>query len=662
MNSIKSKLIISFSTLILFSTLTIGLISMVNAERALTRESENALSSLVEEGAKVTQSRMETLIQTLEMITLNESIKGMNWDMQKRMLLTQISGTDFMTMAVVDLNGMAQYIDGTADDLSDCDYVTQALQGEANISDVMISSETGEPVIMVAVPIYCEKNVVGVLVGKRDGNTLSQMIEDTGYGENGYAYIINHEGVVVAHPDKEKVLNQFSPIAEVENNPSLQSLATLFDTMIQTDAGISDYRADGENLYAGYHKIEGTNWTLVITADTKEVLEASNNLKAFMLITIPIILVLSVIFVYIIGTSISKPIIRTVKQAGKIANLDISENIEEKYLKKKGEVGILARSLQDITSSIREIVGEISNSSQQLAAASEELTATAEFSANTSGEIAGTITEIAKGAMEQAQYTQEGSDKADRMGRIIEQDHSNLQEMNQVSKQVVRVIEEGIKDIELLSEKTEENNQASQKIYTVVMKTDESSKKIAQASSVIASIAEETNLLALNAAIEAARAGEAGKGFAVVADEIRKLAEQSASSTHEIDEKVSELLANSKEAVGTINSMTEVIKEQSESVNRNKVNYKSIEAAINDVSGAVNKLNVSGTKMQNMKIEIMDALQNLSAIAQENSASTEEVTASIQQQTASVEEIAKSSDDLANLAENLHTTITRFKI
>lgn len=67
-------------------------------------------------------------------------------------------------------------------------------------------------------------------------------------------------------------------------------------------------------------------------------------------------------------------------------------------------------------------------------------------------------------------------------------------------------------------------------------RTNDSVQKIQQATTIISSIAEETNLLSLNASIEAARAGESGRGFAVVAGQIKKLAEQSDQSRQEIEQ------------------------------------------------------------------------------------------------------------------------------
>ena len=173
------------------------------------------------------------------------------------------------------------------------------------------------------------------------------------------------------------------------------------------------------------------------------------------------------------------------------------------------------------------------------------------------------------------------------------------------------VIEDGLKEINNLASITEESNIAAKEIYDVILKTDASSNKIGQASNVISSIAEQTNLLALNAAIEAARAGEAGKGFAVVAEEIRKLAEQSSSSTMDIDKIVNDLQTNSQNAVTTMERISEVTKEQTNSVMQNKDKYMLISEAMKESAAVIEQLNLSSEEMDKMKNEILDTLGNL---------------------------------------------------
>lgn len=662
MKSIKTKLIINFSVLILVSSMILGLTAVIISRNSLTKEAEKSLYSLAHEDSKLTASRVEIQKRTIEMLALNKDLENMDMKIIQPILKVLVKKTDFLDMAVVEMNGTAHYSDGSTSELGDRDYIIKALAGELVISDVIISKVTNEPVIMVAAPIVKNSKIVGALIGRQDGNALSEIVKDTGYGKEGYGYIINSKGIVTAHQDIEKVRNQFSPIEAAKTDSSLQSVSNLFEKILNEKSGVSTYHYGGKDLYAGYAAIEGTDWIFVITASQQEVLSAIPTLQNIIMVVLAIILIISIVITYMIGNSITQPIIKTVRHSEQIAQLNISSNVEQKYLSRKDEIGILSRSLQSITDSIRGIVGEINVASERLATASEELTATSQQSANASEEVSTTVEEIATGASDQARHTMDGSIKANVLGAVIEKDQDYLKNLNTATEKVADVLNKGLKEIEYLSKKTEENNAASKEIHGIILKTDESSNKIGQASSVISSIAAQTNLLALNAAIEAARAGEAGKGFSVVADEIRKLAELSASSTQDIDEMVKDLQRNSQDAVKTIEEMAIVIKEQTESVKNSKSSYLAIDEAIKNAESAVSQLNVSSEEMDKMKNEILDALQNLSAIAEENSAATQEVTASMEEQTASVEEIANSSEELADLAQNLQQIINKFTI
>ncbi|WP_373370327.1 methyl-accepting chemotaxis protein [Irregularibacter muris] len=660
--SIRTKLIIYFSAIILLSSMALGLIALQSSSATLTQEAELALGTMASEAAKLTQSKIEVQKQALKMIALNKDIQEMDWEIQKSILHKQLDGTNFFALAVVTPDGTANYSNGTVAQLGDREYVQKAFQGETVISDTLVSRVTNDLVIMYATPIEDQGEVVGVLVGRANGYSLSEIVKGIGYGDSGYSYVINNSGTVVAHLDRQKVMKQFTPIEEYKNDTSLKSIAQLFEKILAEKTGVSSYSFEGRDLYTGYAPIEDSNWTFVINADKKEVLSALPLIQRTIFGVAGIILVFSIILVFILGTKMTKPIIQAVHHAKKIAGLDITEDFPQTFLQQKDEIGDLSRALQGMTNNLREIIEEIKDSSEQVAATSEELTATSQQAATAAEEVSRTAEEIAVSASNQARNTEEGSTKGNLLGQYIDQDQEYVGDLNNASSHVIEVVNGGLEEIENLSKITEESSRATKEIYEVILKTSDSSNKIGQASEVIASIAAQTNLLALNAAIEAARAGEAGRGFAVVAEEIRNLAEQSSSSTKAIDEMVQELQNNAQNAVRSIERVTTIAHEQASSVTSSKGKYMQIDEAMKGSEKAVVQLNVLVEEMEKMKDDILDTLQSLSAIAEENSASTQEVTASMEEQTAAVEEVASSSENLSELAQRLQKIIDRFKV
>ncbi len=510
--------------------------------------------------------------------------------------------------------------------------------------------------IMSAIMAIRENNeVIGFASCDIRLDAIPGIMDQYRIGENGRNVLIANDGTYIYNEDAEKIMN-----ANILDEK--QEIRQIGNEMLSGKTGIEEIEYKDRDYYLSYYPIPSNHWSVGLLTDKEEALQRLSKLTIRILLYFILATIGLILMAYITVKKTISPLTLASAFGEKIASGDFTQKADETFLHKEDEIGQLARAFNNIQTNLSETIRNILQSSQELAASSEEMAAITEQTATASEEVAKTIEEISKGATQQAADTENGSEKATELGEIIEKDYHNIEALNQSSLEIGRLINDGLEIIKVLIEKTKENNQATQDVYEGILKTNESSEQIGQASKVIASIADQTNLLALNAAIEAARAGEAGKGFAVVAEEIRKLAEQSTSSTKQIDEVVKKLQENAQDSVETMESVATTAKKQEESVKATEEKYQEIAGAIKAAEAATEALNISGKEMEKKKGEIIGVLQNLSAIAQQNAAGTQEASAATEEQTASIEEIANTSDNLSQLAQALQQAVAQFKI
>lgn len=662
MKSIKTKLIASFSILILAITLVIGMISIQSGYRSLRKEAEKSLKALAEEEAKLTESRMETLITTLQIIAKKKEIVHMGWKVNLATLKEELKKTSFLDIGYVMSDGYAYYTDGTVRLMSDRNYVKKAMEGKSSMSDVIISRVTRKPEIEICVPITRNGKVTGALVARTKADTLGAITKDAGYGSNGYAFIINSSGRVIAYPDNNKVVQMFNPIDAAKKDQKLVSMSTSFQTMLNKKSGVTSYQQNGTDFMAGFAPISGTDWVFAITADKSEVFSVIPGMIRNIIIVMGIVFLLSFIIVFLLDQTITGPLIGITKLSKQIADLNLSENISHIYLKQRDEIGTLSGTFQTLTEKLREIITQISDSANQVSASAQELSAASLNSSRNSEEISFAVENIAKGAYEQAESTEGGQNNAAILGAMIEKNHGYVIHLNNTTEQVNDLVNAGLMDIEKLSASAKESSRVTEEIYNIILQTQKSSEKISEASKMISDMAKQTNLLALNASIEAARAGEAGKGFAVVADEIQKMADQSAVSTKYIDDIIAGLQQNVKSSAESMKCIKVTASEQQSSVNKAVQKYQTIAEAMDVSKKAVTELNASEKDMKDAKDRILDMLQSLSAIAEQNAAGTQQAASFVEKQTVSAKALADTSAKLSELACDLQSVIDRFHI
>ena len=405
---------------------------------------------------------------------------------------------------------------------------------------------------------------------------------------------------------------------------------------------------EGENIGIWYVGVPNTYYDELVSSFKKNV---------------SLIIIISLIFIVAVSSLILnkllKPLSILEKATYKIAEGDFTNNVE---INSKDELGKLGNAFNKMTNDIRGILTKVSSTANIVSDSSKELSSQSMEVSEISNEIGRNIEELAEGAQNQAKEAESGSEVIIGLGNLINEEQKNIEKLSNSSESVNESIIAGLSAIKELIQNTDESSKAAKEIVDVINDTNRNTSEIGNVTTVIASIAEQTNLLALNAAIEAARAGEHGKGFAVVADEIRKLAEESTKSTKEIDNIVTELTTSVNNAVNKMKTITLIFETQTEKVNETENKFNEISKAIKVTEEIVSELFVSSSKMNENKTKALEVIQNVSAISEEYAANTEEASASTEEQTASINEISNASDKLYDLIKELDKFIATFKI
>ena len=310
----------------------------------------------------------------------------------------------------------------------------------------------------------------------------------------------------------------------------------------------------------------------------------------------------------------------------------------------RDEFSLFGKYVNEFLGKLAGVIQTAQNISEKVKYSGDELDSMAKGSSVTSSEISKAVEDISSGAGTQAEEVEVAS--------------AQIAEMGSTFGQIV-------KNVDYLGELSDANGKTDDAFSQVVQQihtTNDSVKKIREATELITSIASQTNLLSLNASIEAARAGEAGKGFAVVATEISQLAAQSSSSADIIKGIIEELVREAELTVSIVDEVSAILGRQQEKLHQTKGHFDVLEKGIENSDGETGQIKANTGICEDARKKVEEVIISLSAISQENAAAAEETTASMAELDGTISNLVGTAQELNSLADELDSKLKFFQI
>jgi len=414
---------------------------------------------------------------------------------------------------------------------------------QSEVSDYQVYPGLTEPAVFIAHPVLKEGAVIGVIVLQIGNSEIYRVFGDySGLGGTGETMVATRKGdqLVFVSPLRHAQNAAFRSTVRMGETRS-----TAMQRAVKGERGYGqaiDYR--GEPIVSVWSYIPAFRWGMQVKQDRTEAYAIidQQRLASSLLLALT---VASVAWVaWSVARSISRPIREAAFVADRVAAGDLTASCDGKA---PGEAGMLLQAIRKMTTDLRSLIGRIQRSSVALMSTATEISATSKQQEQTVYDYGASTNEAAAAVNEISATSQE----------LLR----TMNEVNQLVRQTTQMASTGQESLGGMDRTMRQLAESTGSIGAKLSVISERAANINLVVTTITKVADQTNLLSINAAIEAEKAGEYGLGFLVVAREIRRLADQTAVATLDIERMVKEMQYSVSAGVMEMDKFSEQVRQ-----------------------------------------------------------------------------------------------------
>lgn len=676
--SIKYKLTFLFLITSVIPIILLGGFAYVETYDALYQSEEKRMQETIKGMGNAIETAVEDTEETLKNLAATPSFRKILKDFNNEGIINDPiyyrEVTDALRNSYVDAGGIYENMLVVAKNgaviadswqgkykglnLSKQGYLQQAMRerrlviGDVTLSDFS-KTNIKLPVIAMAYPVMEQTGqVVGVVVITYDLSYFTRHLYQNSFGRRGFGYLVNADGLVLYHPNKNKTL-------KATDYPVMQAILADTKTDLNKFQGIRELPIDREEFMVFYKTVPKSKWVVAAFVSKGEYFAAADRIRSMALYVI----ITSGLFSLLVGVLLVrrftgsltqiKYLLKKVEEGDFTVKADIKtgdefEDLAASYNTMVDQKNLVIKKMQDAARLVDSMAANLNDSVVQIKADMEQ--------------ISGVTQEVSAGAEANNASIQE-------LGAVMNQ---IVEEVRQIKTASTQAVENSRLTVELAVTGEDSVANASGSLVEIdkfTIETSNSLKELYEAIDqimnfvkLIKTIAQETNLLALNAAIEAAQAGKNGLSFGVVADRIKYLAEESSSAAKEIDIIIKNIQKREENLLNDIEQVTVAVKRGMGLAGQTVESLHKIITEIHNNDKIVEIIMASVKEQSGSVEEIALTVDNIGQITAETNKGADYIAQSTHHQTSVLFQISDTSRQLMNIAQELSGMVAQFRL